>query len=210
MSERYHHGNLRQALVDEALQVLREEGAADLSLRGVAARAGVSRSAPYHHFPDKESLLAAVIEHGFRELHRRLALARDSAGTVLDRLRHTGEAYVYFAMAEPALYRLMFGTMMEEPERHPDMIAAGDATFQVLTDLIVEGQHVGQVLPGPPRAIALTAWSTCHGIASLMLDKSGRSAMDPHCPAVAGPLKGAAPAEVIIAVLQTLEHGLRA
>jgi AcrR family transcriptional regulator len=117
---RYHHGNLPQALRDAALALINEAGADALTLRGAAKRAGVSQAAPYRHFRNKEALLAAVAEEGFRAMAeamgRRAAPHRaDPAG----RLRALGRAYVEFATRHPAHFRVMFGRVPSIAPRIP-------------------------------------------------------------------------------------------
>ncbi|HEU0205014.1 MAG TPA: TetR/AcrR family transcriptional regulator, partial [Burkholderiaceae bacterium] len=105
----YHHGNLRDALVAQGLQMLEGGGAASLSLRQVAERTGVSPAAPLHHFETKEALLAAIAAEGFRRLfEHRIRSLRDKADAV-ERLLAVMMASVDFALANPALFHLMFG-----------------------------------------------------------------------------------------------------
>jgi len=104
----YHHGDLRAALVRAALELLEESGASELSLRGVARRAGVAPSAPYRHYPDRDALLSAVAAVGYRELTEKLATAHPSPSTP-DDLAAVAVAYVEFARQRPALFRVMFG-----------------------------------------------------------------------------------------------------
>src|SRR5918912_2670880 len=114
VKSRYHHGALEQALVDEAVRQVRERGADQVSLRGLAQIIGVSPSAAYQHFPDKAALLMAVCFEGFEELSRRMTTAVEAvtaegdAGAV-DRFLAVGRTYVEFAVAEPHLFRHMFG-----------------------------------------------------------------------------------------------------
>src|ERR671938_1127021 len=113
VKSRYHHGALEHALVTEAVAQVRERGADQVSLRGLAQTIGVSPSAAYQHFPDKASLLLAVCGAGFTELTRRMAEAVDAvtaegdAGAI-DRFLAVGRVYLEFAVAEPHLFRHMF------------------------------------------------------------------------------------------------------
>src|SRR5208282_1111267 len=106
----YHHGDLSRALVEAARRILEAEGAAALSLRAVAREAGVSPAAPYHHFKDKTELLEAVAHEGWEALSQSIVEARRSAPTAGEALASIGVAYVNFAQANPALYRLMYHT----------------------------------------------------------------------------------------------------
>src|SRR5262252_7607274 len=102
---RYHHGDLRAAILRAAAQLLEKQGVEGLSLREAARRARVSHYAPYRHFPSKEALLAALAARGFERFQEELAGAERAGG-----FRGRGEAYIRFALANPQLFRLMFGT----------------------------------------------------------------------------------------------------
>jgi AcrR family transcriptional regulator len=168
---RYHHGNLPQALRDAALALITEAGADALTLRGAAKRAGVSQAAPYRHFRNKEALLAAVAEDGFRAMaeamRRRAAPHReDPAG----RLRALGRAYVEFATRHPAHFRVMFGRVPVDRAAHPGLQAAAAAAYGLLTDAIRDCQAAGVVRAGDPEERALCAWSAVHGLSALVVD----------------------------------------
>lgn len=166
----YHHGDLRRALLDAALSVLEKEGAHALTLREVARRVGVSQAAPYHHFADKEAILAAVAEEGFVELYGALEKARDAAeGKPAARLRAMGAGYVQFAVERPAHFRVMFGKMVEE-SRYPSLHAAADRAFATLCEAITEAQEAGAARRGDPVELAVLAWSTVHGLAMLWIE----------------------------------------
>jgi AcrR family transcriptional regulator len=190
----YHHGDLRRALLDASLAVLDEGGVGALSLREVARKAGVSHSAPYHHFPDRASLLAAIAEEGFTQLARQMAEARAAAPDARARLEACGLAYVRFALGSPARFKLMF-----RPELAPTTAAAAaprgaaPTALETLTGAIVDAQAAGLAPPGDPKPFVLTAWSSVHGLASLWLDGPLRSA-----PPFAG-----APAEKLATLLSS-------
>ena len=159
----YHHGDLRTALVGAALDLLAEDGANAVSLRAVARRAGVSAMAPYRHYPDKEALLAAVAVQGFDGLRDMLRTA-DDAAPAGQALVEQAVAYVRYALANPALFRLMFG-----PRRvgtHSELTAAGDTAYAVLA------ARVAAEAPADVNrdARALGCWSLVHGLALLFLD----------------------------------------
>lgn len=152
----YHHGDLRQALVQAAGELLEKHGLAALSLREAARRAGVSHNAPYRHFPDREALLAAVAAQGYARLGETL---RDAARRGE---RDMGEAYVRFALARPHLYRLMFGGMLQIAD-HPELRQHALRAYEGLTDAF-------SAVGGERRAeVAAAAWSLVHGLASLLL-----------------------------------------
>src|SRR5271163_1054710 len=105
----YHHGNLRRALVDAAVGAIAKRGIDALNLRQLAARAGVTPGAPYHHFASREELLAAIAEEGFGRLEAELIAARDAAGLDASaRLEAFGHAYIKFAVSCPGYFRVMF------------------------------------------------------------------------------------------------------
>ena len=161
-SRGYHHGDLRAALFDAALEQLTAEGADEFSLRAVARRAGVSAMAPYRHYPDKEALLASLAAHGFRALHGVLHAA-DQEAEPGEALIAQAVAYVRFAVSNPALFRLMFG-----PKRlgYPELAAAGEAAYGVLSARVTnDAAHSDDA-----DARALGCWAMVHGLAGLFLD----------------------------------------
>lgn len=162
----YHHGDLRPALLAAAAALLAEQGVTGLSLRAVARGAGVSAMAPYRHFADKAALLAALAEDGFRRLESVLTAA--AGATAPDRLRAQGVAYVGFALAEPALFRLMFGPEIGDKAAHPGLAAAGAAAFAVLEEGVAACRP--DAAPAARAEMALACWSLAHGTAALAVD----------------------------------------
>jgi AcrR family transcriptional regulator len=170
----YHHGQLRDALLDAALRLARERGLQGVTLREVARTAGVSHAAPYHHFADKAELVTALAVAGFERLAAVLRAAVAAApADDLARLHAAGVAYVGFAQREPAAFRIMFRPELRQTETgsfSTDIDAAGRRAYQVLRDEIARGQLAGLVRPDHLDALALTAWSTMHGLATLLID----------------------------------------
>lgn len=170
----YHHGDLRIALLRGAGQLLEKEGPAALSVRAAARRAGVSHAAPYRHFPDRESLLAALANEGYERFARALEDGQARSG-----LRGRGEAYLRFALSNPQRFRLMFGGELRM-ERHPQLQETAKKAFAGLAGALAE--H----LPGAASSDAsIAAWALVHGLAHLLLDeriastmRSGRSSAD--------------------------------
>jgi AcrR family transcriptional regulator len=167
---RYHHGDLWRALVDAALALIAEGELGTFSLREVARRAGVTSAAPYHHFKDKTALLAAVAEEGFVALRGRLeaALASVPAADVHARFGALSRAYLEFARAHPAHYRVMFLPEIKSYQDDPSFRAAADATLEVLANQVrLAAPHAS-----PQEAMVRTVliWSTGHGLASLWND----------------------------------------
>ncbi len=167
----YHHGDLRQALIDGAIALIAEQDISSLSLREVARRVGVSHAAPYRHFADKEALLAAVAEEGFIRLTASMRQQQQMVSDdPLQRLQATGVGYVKFAIAHPSYYRVMFGTFQKEESPHPKQARVGYQAFEVLLNAIRAGQQAGAVRSGDTFQLALVAWSAVHGLAMLLID----------------------------------------
>ena len=166
----YHHGDLARALVDAGRALLTEQGIDRLSLRGVAARVGVSQTAPYSHFADKKALLRAISASGFQDLADRLDALRSETTCPRERIIGYGATYVDFALEHPDLYRLMISSL-GPLERDA---ATGDSRDALLSQatrpfaLLREAFH--ELEPDPARAenLSLGAWSMVHGLASLM------------------------------------------
>jgi len=173
MSKRdgYHHGDLPTALVSAALEIVDESGINALTLRAAARRVGVSHAAPAHHFGDKRGLLAAVAEEGFRlqvgDMQQGVEQAPDLA---LPRFRAVGSAYITFAVRHAARFRVMFHAELADKTDFPGLAEAAAASLGMLHDGIVECQQAGFIRAGDPGPIALLAWSSVHGLASLAVN----------------------------------------
>lgn len=170
-SAAYHHGNLRQALLDAGLALL-EAGAAgepgELSLRELARRVGVSANASYRHFADKDALLMALAAEGFRRMGA--AQARAALTERQPKLRHraAGKAYIRFARDNPALFRLMFGRFSAS-HRSEELSEAGGAAFEALRAGVAQARGLP---PGDPGVMvaAMHSWALVHGLSLLLLD----------------------------------------
>src|SRR5208283_2136197 len=159
--------DLRKDILDTARTLLDEQGVAALSMREVARRAGVTHQAPYHHFGDRESILAELVTHGFEELAKRLAVANDLAPSAGKRaaLLASGEAYIGFKLSHPGVFRIMFRPDFCDPMRFPDLRQAGARAHAELERLvrIVHGDRLS-------AALASIYWAYVHGMACLMID----------------------------------------
>jgi len=161
----YHHGDLREALLDAAEALLAQRGAAGLSLRDVARDAGVSHAAPYHHFAGLPELLAALAERSFEQLGAAMQAGVDAhPGNAREQLLAIAAAYVEFAKRRPARFRLMFGPVLASRRQHPGLDRTAEASFRVLLDAATRFDANA----GP--LIALTGWSLAHGLSHLSLD----------------------------------------
>lgn len=169
-ADRYHHGDLRRALLEEALRTIQMHGVESLTLRAVGERLGVSRTALYRHFADKPALLAAVGREGFRLLRLTLLEAWEQHGRGRAGFEAMGIAYVTFAVGHPAHYRVMFGRFIESCEKDAEFIAEATSAFQVLVDSVVEQQQSGLVRRDDPIIQSRMIWSLVHGISMLVID----------------------------------------
>jgi AcrR family transcriptional regulator len=174
----YHHGNLKEALIDAALELIAQKGPAGFTFAEAARWAGVSPAAPYRHFRDRDELLADVARRGFDQFEAVLTRAwdggRPDAFTAFDRV---GKAYLQFAKSEPAYDSAMFEAGIP-PEASPELRAAGERAFAVLRTAT---ERLVAMLPAQDRPpvlmMALHIWAMSHGIASLFGrgDAAGRA-----------------------------------
>jgi AcrR family transcriptional regulator len=166
----YHHGNLREALVEAALVLIAEKGPAGFTIAEAARLAGVSPGAPYRHFRDAEALLAEVALRGFDRFAGLLASAWNNGRPEPVRaFEALGRAYLAFARDEPAFYAAMFETRIAF-DNHPGLLAVSDRAFAVLRDAaerLTLGLPAGQ--RPPSLMVALHVWALSHGIASLFV-----------------------------------------
>jgi AcrR family transcriptional regulator len=166
----YHHGNLREALIEAALELIGAKGPAGFTVAEAARLAGVSPAAPYRHFRDADALLAEVALRGFERFAERLAKAWNQGRPEPVRaFEELGRAYLAFARDEPAFYAAMFDSRLAM-EAHPDLQAAGDRAFAVLREA---ADQVSATLPKgrrpPSLMMALHLWALAHGVATLFV-----------------------------------------
>jgi AcrR family transcriptional regulator len=160
----YHHGALREELLDACVRLVASEGIGAVSLRRVAREAGVSPGAPYHHFPDRAALLAAISTRGFERLGESLRTARSAESGPRAALLEMAMAYVEFARRHTAYFQLMFRPELSQPDKHPDTQVAGDAAFATLAEAVAECDV------SDPEGLSLSVWAFAHGLASLAID----------------------------------------
>ena len=164
-SDTYHHGALRRALMDGALSVIASQGLSALSLRAVAAAAGVSHAAPYHHFADKAALVRAIGYEGLRLLDERMAAAEVAAGDDAGaRLLAIGVAYVEFAAASPAHFAAMSAPDMRTGDEGGE---AHGEPWERLVAAVVACQRTGLLAPGDPLVPAVGLWALVEGLGRL-------------------------------------------
>jgi AcrR family transcriptional regulator len=166
-TDHYHHGDLRNALLQAAERLLQERGVGGFSLRDVARAVGVSHAAPYRHFRDKGSLLRALTGRGLERL--RAALAEAVAGQRGPELSLIAATRVYLqaTVQDPGMTRLMFGGVIPAQEDDDITLRLGSVR-EVLVGIIKAGQAVGAFRDREPQELALVAWSSMHGLAMLI------------------------------------------
>ena len=154
----YHHGDLRNGLLEAARTILEEESLAALTLRAVARKAGVSHAAPYRHFPNHEALLVELSVEGFDELRTAIAEAARAQGVESEKIANIGAAYMRFVAQRPALARLMFGGQLPNRDQFPALGLKADSI----------GEEIGAALHD--SALGLAVWASVHGLAMLVLE----------------------------------------
>jgi AcrR family transcriptional regulator len=164
----YHHGALRDALLQAARDILESQGYEALSLRAAARRVGVSQAAPYNHFADKAALLAAIAAQGFGEFAAAMRQEMDAAVDPQARLNATGVAYVAFATSNPGLFKLMFGSNAHKASDDPELDAARTSAYEVLRGA-VHSVHLSDKRHTPDESLeSLRSWALVHGLATMI------------------------------------------
>lgn len=167
---RYHHGDLRNALIGASLLLIQERGPKGFSLTEAARRAGVSAAAPYRHFQDKDSLLAAIALQGTlllaKQLKAAIAQASENPG---EGIVAGVEAYVHFARQQPAYFRCMFGADLDKAQ-YPELVTAVQSALALVAPLldVLLGHSHDRPIPLP--TIAAELWAIAHGVAALVVD----------------------------------------
>lgn len=172
-STSYHHGNLKEALIETALQTIDKEGLDAITLRDITQKLGTSRSAVYRHFASKEALIIGVIQRGYAQLDELFTpIFQDRTQSVEERFEKMGRAYLDFAIEHPNLYRLLFGeNYRQEREEVCDYKDESQATgLYALIGLLLEAQEEGIIARADPMVQAATVWASIHGLASLLID----------------------------------------
>jgi AcrR family transcriptional regulator len=166
----YHHGALREELIQACLALIEAEGIGAVSLRRVAREAGVSPGAPYHHFPDRAALLNAIAARGWEGLLARMTAARDDAGSPRDALGAILEAYVLHARENRAFAQVMYRPELAKTTLGRDAEALGHATLQLVADTVAEAQAAGLVPAGDPQVLVTLGWSLSAGLGMLAIE----------------------------------------
>jgi AcrR family transcriptional regulator len=167
----YHHGDLRNALLQAGLEILDKEGSGAVTLRAIATRAGVSHAAPAHHFGNAKGLMTALATIAFERLYASIQAAVDAAPKqTVEQVRAAGRGYLGFAMSNPGLFRLMFTCSLVD-DADPELHRAGDRAYQQLLSIAgpAAAQRGGRSTDDV-SAVALQIWCTVHGFAHLLLE----------------------------------------
>jgi AcrR family transcriptional regulator len=169
--KKYHHGDLKNALIQAGMEILSEEGIAGLSLRKVALRAGVSHNAPYAHFSDKQALIAAISTEGYRILFEQLSSIREKyQADPCQQLIEAALTYVRFAQNRPAQFRVTFSSAVEREEDYPALVEITGKCLEQLIFIMGACQGAGILRPGPAEAMAISVWSAVHGFTCLLIE----------------------------------------
>jgi AcrR family transcriptional regulator len=171
--KKYHHGDLRKSLVITATEMVTEAGIEGLSLRKLAERIGVSRTAAYHHFTDKNDLLCAIAEQGFAKWHHHvIEIFSEEKRSNEDKYRHFVHAYIGFATSNPSLYELMFGQVIWKENNSTEALKnIAYATFNYQVEMTKLWQEQGIIIKEENSLrLAQVTWATLHGIARLVID----------------------------------------
>lgn len=179
----YHHGDLRNALLQAALELLAESGQENLSLREVAERAGVSSGAPYRHFENKDALLAALAEGGFRRLEGAMAEAMAKHPRhPLKQLREIAQAYLGMAEENPPFFKLMFGPYDAHDTVQKDVMTVCEKVFRDLAGVFAKAIADGHFRKQDPERSALSYWAMVHGLSMLLIDRKLEGFQQPGHP----------------------------
>lgn len=167
---KYHHGDLRRALLEAAHEMIKKRGPAGLTLRAVARAADVSHAAPYHHFADKDALLAAVAEDGFDALRESVGAKSATADSPARAMQQAAVAYVVFAIEHPNLFRVMFGPQLADKSAYPSLQTAARATYGAIEGGLRSCVPLG-TSSSAVAEMAVASWAATHGLAMLLVDR---------------------------------------
>jgi len=169
--KKYHHGDLKNALIKAGVEILSKEGVHGLSLRKVAQKAGVSHTAPYSHFVDKQALIAAISTEGFRIIYEQLDnVIQRYQRRPLRQLIEACWAYIQFALSDPAHFKVTLSSVLEREKDYPAFVEMSNKSFSQLVRIVENCQAAGLLRPGPSDVEAINVWSMVHGFVSLLLE----------------------------------------
>lgn len=166
----YHHGDLRHALLTEAVRHVEEHGIEGLSLRQISTRLGVSHAAAYHHFADKAALMTAITVEAFHQLADALRPCQHLPGTPIDRLTALGVAYVHFAYHHRGQFLVMWRPELRDPATESEVITVGGEAYSIIRGAVQDCHDYAGELPYQPTAMTIGSWALAHGLAALAVD----------------------------------------
>lgn len=167
----YHHGDLKNALIQAGIEILSVDGIKGLSLRQVAKRAGVSHAAPYAHFTDKQALIAAISTEGYKRLFFQLTqIDQEYHNDPLRKLVEVAWCYLQFAVKDPAHFKITFSGVIEKEKDYPAFVEISQKSFAFITKMVAECQATGILPSGPSDLIAVHLWGSIHGLATLLIE----------------------------------------
>lgn len=165
----YHHGDLKNALIEAGIDILAKEGVSGLSLREAARKAGVSHAAPYAHFADKQALIAAIATDGHKKIHDKITCVIEQfPGDPLRQLVETAWAYVEFCLKEPDHFKITFSGVVEKGRDYPALVEMTGKNFEAIRQLVERCQAAGILRAGEPVLAAVGVWGLVHGFVSLI------------------------------------------
>ena len=174
----YHHGDLKNALIQTGIEILADEGLKGLSLRRVAKRAGVSHTAPYAHFADKQALVAAISTEGYIKLYKQLMhVSEKFNGDLLKKLVEVAWSYVQFAVNDPDHFKITFSGAIEKEKDYPAFVEISKQSFSFITNLVDDCQAAGILRAGSIDLIAVHLWGAIHGLTTLLIEGQLSSAV---------------------------------
>ena len=167
----YHHGDLKNALIQAGIEILAKEGLKGLSLRGVAKQVGVSHTAPYAHFTDKQALVAAISTAGYKKLYRQLSsIDQDFSDDPLIKLVEVAWCYVQFAIKDSAHFKITFSGVIEKEKDYPAFVEISQSSFDFIIDIVRACQSEGILPDSPIELLAVNIWGSIHGFATLLIE----------------------------------------
>jgi len=180
----YHHGDLKNALINAGVKILEKEGVNGLSLRKVAKQTGVSHAAPYSHFADKQALIAAISTEGFKQLYVQIeGIFKSNQNDPSNLLMETAWAYMQFALNEPDRFKLMFSSVLEKEKDYPDFVQYSQKNFTQIVEVIKVCQTAGILHADLPDITTISVWSAVHGLIMLILEgQISHTVLDQYSP----------------------------
>ena len=167
----YHHGDLKNALIQAGIEILSDEGIKGLSLRKVARRAGVSHAAPYAHFADKQALVAAISTAGYESLYAQfMQIDQQYQSQPLKKMVEVAWCYLQFAVNDPAHFKLTFSGAIEKEKDYPAFVEISQKSFAFVSAMVAACQQAGIVRTGSTDLLAVHIWGAIHGLTTLLIE----------------------------------------